>query len=301
MRMRDDHRYGVSLSGGLDSRSVLAAVNEDKKDVVAFTYGIKDCDDAKIAEKVSKRVGAKYVFIEINPSVMIENAEKCIYITDGRDYIGVSYGIPMHERAKTYMDVMFDGFALDLTLGGSYLDGRILHCENEKELLNVLQRKRRLFNDEELAELFHQRFMTRIKDSHHRHFLEIFNKINDVHPANKSDHFFLRMHVSNIPIFYSMVRNFIETAYPTTDNNFIDIILTIPPELRFNHRIYRKFLKKLSPELARLPYNQTMIRADAPLFLWKLCVIFQHYKELIKSGYGSFLMERFIFPAGEVM
>jgi hypothetical protein len=46
-------------------------------------------------------------------------------------------------------------------------------------------------------------------------------------------------------------------------------VFKIPPEWRLNHYIYRKFLKKLSPELARIPYNHTMIRADAPFILWK--------------------------------
>lgn len=52
---------------------------------------------------------------------------------------------------------------------------------------------------------------------------------------------------------------------PTTDNDFTDVMLTIPQEWRLNHCIYRKFLNKVLPELAGITYDQTMVRANAPL------------------------------------
>lgn len=284
IRMKDSNRYGVSLSGGLDSRAVLAAISKDRRrKSVTFTYGIKDCSERKIAKWVSEMVHVRNLFIEIDVDTIINNAEKCIYITGGRDPIGVSYGIPVHEWVKSYVDVMFDGFALDLTLGGSYLDKRIVGCKTELELLNILKGRRRIFKDEELTKLFQSTFYKQIKDVHKKHFLEIFSGIDCKNVINKSDKFFLRTHVSNIPIFYSMVRVSIETTYPTMDNHFIDVILRIPPELRFNHRIYRKFLKKLSSELAKVPYNKTMISADAPLGLWKLGTNYQKFKEKIRK------------------
>jgi asparagine synthase (glutamine-hydrolysing) len=52
IRMEDNLRYGVSLSGGLDSRCVVAAIDENKrKDALAYTFGPLDCDEVKIAKK----------------------------------------------------------------------------------------------------------------------------------------------------------------------------------------------------------------------------------------------------------
>ena len=57
IRMKDNYRYGVSLSGGLDSRAVVAAIEKNKiKEVLTFTFGPLDCDEVKIAKKVSKKV-----------------------------------------------------------------------------------------------------------------------------------------------------------------------------------------------------------------------------------------------------
>ena len=65
-------------------------------------------------------------------------------------------------------------------------------------------------------------------------------------------------------------------------------MLKIPPELRLNHYIYRKFLKKLSPELAKIPYNKTMVRADAPLLFWSVGSTYMFGKEFLKKKLYNF-------------
>jgi asparagine synthase (glutamine-hydrolysing) len=47
-RMIGKHRFGVSLSGGLDSRTVLGAIDKRYSPVHTFTYGVPGCDEAKI-------------------------------------------------------------------------------------------------------------------------------------------------------------------------------------------------------------------------------------------------------------
>jgi len=79
------------------------------------------------------------------------------------------------------------------------------------------------------------------------------------------------------------VRAVIEIAHPTADNDFIDVVSKVPPELRMRHRIFRKFILKLSRELAEIPYNQNMIRPSAPLFHWRVGFVYLYIKELIKK------------------
>lgn len=86
-------------------------------------------------------------------------------------------------------------------------------------------------------------------------------------------------------------RSKVEYRTPTYDNDFIDVILSIPAELRFNHRIYIKFIKKLNRELAKVPYNKTGIRADAPLLIRKIALlnksVFKTIKQILrKCTYG---------------
>lgn len=50
--MKDDLRYGLTLSGGLDSRIVLGVIDKDKKkEILAITFGPSNCDEVKIVKK----------------------------------------------------------------------------------------------------------------------------------------------------------------------------------------------------------------------------------------------------------
>jgi asparagine synthase (glutamine-hydrolysing) len=297
IRMKDNLRYGVSLSGGLDARVVVGAIDKNKrKDVLSYTFGPLDCDEVKIAKKIAEKTGTKFKAISIAPQMIIENAEKEIFLNDGLDYLGVAYILPVHENIRRGMDVAFDGFAFDLLLGGSYLNKKILKAKSEKELFNMLSQKR-LFSDVELKELFSNEYYEKIKKCPLNSFTSSSKKIKPNHPANMSDHFALQNHVRRLTLMGIVLgRNYVEFSHPTYDNNVVDIILKIPPELRYNHRIYRKFLKKLSPELAKIPYNKTLIKPNALLFLWKIGTYYRFGKELIKKWIWRFSKGKIFLP-----
>jgi|GEM_PF-1145721 len=287
-RMEDPLRYGITLSGGLDSRTVLAGMNPEKrKKIITYTFGSQDCDEVRIAQQVARKAGAKSKILEIPPEYIIKYAKNEIVLTEGRSYIGVSFGYPALQTVKDEIDVIFDGSALDLTLGGSYLRMEraydLLHCKNEDGLQEVILMKMTMFNPTEFRYLFNKKYYELIKDVPDRSFHIEFNKIyNKTSFANMADQFFINTHVAYMHIGDVPVRDLIELSHPTTDNDFIDIVRKIPPKWRKNHNIYRIFLKKLSPELAKIPYNSTMIRADAPLFFWQCGKYYLNIREMIK-------------------
>jgi len=286
IRMKDNLRYGVSLSGGLDSRCVVGAIDKNKrKDVLAFSFGPLDCDEVKIAKKVAKKAGTKFKAIEITPEMIINNAEREIFYSDGMNYIGISYIPPVHKAVRDKnIDIVFDGFALDLTLGGSYLNQKILNAKINDNLFEILYNKTRLFSDSELSKLFIDKYYSKIKNCPIISFKKEFNKINEKHPGNYCDKFYLQNHVRRWTIGgHILMRTVIENSVPTYDNNFIGLIMKIPPELRQAHKIYRKFLKKLSLKLAKIPYNETMVKPDAPLLCWRVGMYYQSGKELLKK------------------
>jgi len=284
-RTKENHKYGVSLSGGLDSRLVASTMVKEKKDkVTAITFGSLDCSEVKIAQKVSEVIGTKSKILLITPELLLDNSNRTVYLSEGLDYIGVSFIPPLIKEMKDNIDVIFDGFALDLTLGGSYLDKFPYKFQTERELFDILYRKRRLFLDEELKNLFQNEYFHKIKEFTFSSLDKSFKDIKEAHLLNKIDHFFLQHHVRRFTLMGVVLgRNFVEYSHPTYDNDFIDIILTIPPELRKSHIIYRKFFKKIFPELAKIPYDKTSIRPDLPIGFWKKSIKYQHYLEVIKK------------------
>lgn len=296
IRMENNHCYGVSLSGGLDSRVIIAAIDKNKrKDVFAFSFGSLNCDEVRIAKKVSKIAGTSFKAIEITPEMIIKNTERTIHLGDGLYYVGLAFLLPVFKKVRKHIEVAFDGFAFDLLLGGSYINDKILKSKSRKDLFNILSGKR-LFTDAELKDLLDDEYYEKIEDYPSNSFTLVFKNIKSNFPANMSDHFALQNHVRRNTIGGIVLdRNYVEFSHPTYDYNVIDIILKIPPELRYDHRIYRKFLKRIAPELAKITYNKTMISADAPLMLWKICRAYLEGKELIKKCIQNFSKNKFIF------
>jgi asparagine synthase (glutamine-hydrolysing) len=283
-RMKDNFRCGVTLSGGLDSRSVLGAIEKGKrKNIVTITFGIPGCDEAEIAEAVSRVVGTKHIFIPIDPNeVLTPYPERTVYLTEGVFPVHISHQCYAFEKFRSYVDVEFDGLAGAL-LSGGFLRKQVFKADTNEELLEIIMNRNRVFSDDLMRRLFSDEYYNKIK---HMPLQSAKNALENItgHPANRYDYFMLKNHERrlNTKGGAEILRNTVEQVTPMFDNDFFDIILRIPPELRFQHRIYRKLLKKLAPELSKIPYNQTMIRADAPLILWKPARLYQAAKGIFE-------------------
>ncbi|MEM3610200.1 MAG: asparagine synthase-related protein [Candidatus Anstonellales archaeon] len=290
IRVKDDLRYSVSLSGGLDSRIVLSILSAIKKEKInAVTWGSEDCDEVKIARRVAKKLGiSSHLIIDITPDLILKFAEKEVFLSDGHSYIGEGYAYPVMKEVKKITDVLLDGSALDLTLGGSYLTHRAVNFNGTDEefmcfLLKSKPYSRFFYSSGELKQLFSPEYYERIKHIPLKLFREQYKKLKSKEYGNKCDEFAMNVHVAYTQVGDITVRNFVEVTHPTGDNDFIDIILSIPPEKRMSHKIYRKFLMRIAPSLAKIPYEKTMAPPILPTPIWKILLKYNSGKTLIKN------------------
>ena len=297
-RVKDDHRYAISLSGGLDSRAIVAAIDKDCP-MTTITVGIDGCDEEIIARRVAARAGKEHWFIKLQPEALIPYAEKTIHTSDGMDTLMVSNLLFTHEQIRKEFNVLFQGLAGDLLLGGSFLSSLIMKAGNNQELVMAIASELSLYSPDMLGQLFTSTYYPRVKGIAMHSLAEQLSQVPGKHPGNRADRFFLQNRVRRGTIMGSVIaRSKLEEAYPTFDNDFIELILRLSPELRLNYRIYKKFLKKLSPELARIPWQRCGVRADAPFALQQVGLICQTGKARLKnllwalSGGKVFILNR---------
>lgn len=122
-RLDENNKYILELSGGLDSRMILATICDvfNRKKVKSITFGEPSCDEAKIARDVAVTLRVKHKILPITPEMILDNRKTHVDLTGGMSYIGVSYQEPISKYMSTKNNVVIDGFALDLMLGGHYL------------------------------------------------------------------------------------------------------------------------------------------------------------------------------------
>ena len=115
-------RYGVSLTGGLDSRTVLAALAKQNLHARAYTWGVSEHhDEVTIARRSAEKLGVSWEYVPLSPADFILHAQRGLYLTEGLDLMVQSHGLKIYPLLRHDTDALLTGLALDLSLGGSYL------------------------------------------------------------------------------------------------------------------------------------------------------------------------------------
>jgi asparagine synthase (glutamine-hydrolysing) len=139
-RINKNDKIGITLSGGLDSRAILAAVGEDYKPIHTFTFGKEGCDDLKIAKRVSKIKGSSHHELFINSDNWLTNRISGVWKSDASFNLLHMHGIEFHDECKKFIDFNLNGFLGDAILGGSYIS------EYQSLKFKVRNRGRRFIN-----------------------------------------------------------------------------------------------------------------------------------------------------------
>ena len=116
-------RPGQTLSGGLDSRAILAEAAPRLPAWHALTYGIAGCDDARIAERAARAVGASWTFMPLyrggDPAWLDERLSH-VQHTDGL----IELGDLMHAEAlpwvRQHTDALVSGYIGDAVIGPTF-------------------------------------------------------------------------------------------------------------------------------------------------------------------------------------
>ncbi len=123
-------RMGLTLSGGLDSRALLAATASGSSPSsrlpneapATVTFGIPGCADARLAARAAAVRGASHSFLPLGGEGWLEKRAPLVPLTDGHIGILDLHGMDMLPGIETRMDVCLHGFLGDALLGGSYLE-----------------------------------------------------------------------------------------------------------------------------------------------------------------------------------
>ncbi|HEV8722672.1 MAG TPA: asparagine synthase-related protein [Candidatus Binatia bacterium] len=264
-------RYGISLSGGLDSRSLLKAATMSRSSQLrTYSWGmVEPNDENTLAQQVASRLHVPFHRMTLSPTGFIARANEGVTVTEGLDLCVQSYALEIFPALRHHTDVLLTGLALDVTLGGSYLSpelasGQLSDQEAQKHLVSRLS----YFTFDDCEKLVRLQDVSARLDRLTGKIQTDWHAGSNDHTANQADRFMLRYRGRVLFMRQTLQRLFVEDIVPTFDNDFIDLILQIPPAERYGHRIYQRFLAELAPELMDVPYQRTLLPPSAPLRFW---------------------------------
>ena len=122
-RLEGATRPAQTLSGGLDSRAILAEAAPRAPHWAALTYGVRGCDDARYAEQAARVAGVDWTFQPLyrdgDPAWLDERLSH-VQHTDGL----IELGDLMHAEALPWMqahaDTLVSGYIGDAVIGPTF-------------------------------------------------------------------------------------------------------------------------------------------------------------------------------------
>ena len=110
---REKRRVGMSLTGGLDSRMIMACLNPLPGELPCYTFGgKKDMLDISIARKIAGVCGQTHTVLRIGPSFFSDFpklAEKTIYVTDGSVDVSSTHDMYFNKLAREIAPIRVTG------------------------------------------------------------------------------------------------------------------------------------------------------------------------------------------------
>lgn len=262
---RPDRRVGISLSGGLDSRAIVAALGRANRQYSAHTWGMFESDEIDLAWQAAAQT--RHHIYPLDPQDYPHYARKFMQIMDDIDIFVQGAQLRALYAATTQVDVLFSGLVFNATMGGSYLSEAVLAAQTDTDVLALLKRSNAVFGADELPRLLtpQQKGLADVYGAAE----ELIAKLPQQSAPAKYDLFFHNYGVRRVTTLrYKLYHHVMEAATPVYDYDFMDILLTLPLRQRARHRAYVPFLKKLSPKLAQVPYQRTLLPANAPPEFW---------------------------------
>lgn len=231
-RLKKDVKYCLTLSGGLDSRALLAAANYiGGYDITCLSFGTPQSQDIEIARNVCDTLGFEHKIVAIDESNWLEGREVGVRNTSGMKSLLHMHVLNSINEITSISDYVINGYVGDLVLGGGYL---------KKE-------NNRLLTAEEISK---SKFAQYSKD------------------IDFDDEYF--KHTSSDPIFIyhrgvrftsmgsDLVNDKVVNIKPFMDNRLLEFVYGLDDNFRCNGKLYHKMLLKYFPEVfSTIPWQST--------------------------------------------
>jgi asparagine synthase (glutamine-hydrolysing) len=138
----------LSLTGGLDSRMIIAAAPRSSRALPCYTFGgmYRDCEDVKIGRQVAKLCRQPHRVIKVDQNFFpefLQAAQRCVHITDGAMDVSGAVGLAVNRKARELglvrvtgnygseilrLNVAFKPMPLDLSMMSPELAGSTRHA-----------------------------------------------------------------------------------------------------------------------------------------------------------------------------
>ncbi|WP_430475992.1 asparagine synthase-related protein [Thalassospira lucentensis] len=275
--LSDRKKVGLLLSGGLDSRALVAA---SPTQLYCYTTCMQENNESDVARDVAATAGMPFTFLPRKSGILNDYFETAAFLTGGQQIYSECQFMGYGDRLSRQCDVLLIGLGLDIFFGGLYLPSRlgtlfgrpVIHSHllplgsdlPETYLNNVSYRLKQsdfwslvLPNSRQSIEQALLRSVGNIEERGRSLGAEGYTLWEYFHGHNLSRHYSFPMMMS--------VRSFMDCRAPALENNIFDLSWRMTGRQKLNGTAYQKALVKLAPELMSIRNANTNYPAGMSL------------------------------------
>lgn len=252
-------RYGLSLSGGMDSRWIAAFLSKVQANSLSFTVGIPGSDDTDPARAVSEQTNLHHTYWDIAPNFVSELGETYSYIVDGMYDLFSIEEFPLTIKVGDYADISVGGLLGDCLFGHEINPISVGLLKKQVKKYWLLRNKDSWLNKSIAAQIFGEH-------SYQDYEMAAITSLDSCIASSPSERGFQVLQYMNLrnrqPRYINIAQQakltYVDIYHPITDHDVIQAALLLPPSQLMMERAYRRALKNFFPDLAAIPWTFTL-------------------------------------------
>jgi asparagine synthase (glutamine-hydrolysing) len=270
---RGDEPLGLSLSGGLDARTILAAIDPQRA-VTTVCLGIEGSLDHRCAEEMSRLTDRPHHRHILNTRFLArfeEYLQHDVQLTDGHYLCSVIVmpTLPLyHERGIRVLLRGHAGELLHMDKAYNFSLDPQAHALRDTDLEEWLLRRLKMYTYLEQAggeALFAPPYRGQVEDLARASLLSCLNETAGIDPpVQRVSHLFLSQRLRRETALSMMeFGSLVETRLPYLDSDLVDLLLAAPPELKLGDKIQSHILRRRMPAFLNVVNANTGARMGA--------------------------------------
>ena len=250
---------GISLSGGLDSRSLLCSAN-DRKNIWTFCFFDEENFEYRIAKEIAKQAEVKFIPLKRNFDHYGDNAEMGVRISGAMGNFGNNHYLGFRDS--------FRKLGIDNIIAGFY-------CDYLFKSLVLNKRVNKISRSETFSQFKYENYMP-IYWFNTDYSRQVKERLDELFPNSvKNDETDIgRLEIEKRRLFplsnepdnqETLIPQRVMGWYlPIVDNDIIDTYLKIPPRYKLNISMYSKMVELIcGDKISKIANTNTGARVNA--------------------------------------
>lgn len=301
---QSNNRYGLFLSGGLDSRTILAADVEHKIEV-AFTQGDFKNREYAVAQRSAAKRKIRHVFLKRDFDHYYRMVDDAVDLGDGMYHYIKNHNLGFMENLRSEAEIVLDGLNFGPQLKASLIpQGSVIFCGQTIPLpimdidkqATIADGVSKIMQYSQMSSITRSLFtisVAQIKDmmtASVESFLKSIPEAESLPMEDRISYLFhsysARQNMDYIWVLHN--RHFVESRTVMFDNDMLDLSFAIPTRQKLNGRLIKKVISRLSLSQALIPYANTGL--PAVVTDWPECILLM----------GSALLKKYVAKPGSL-